>query len=206
MKLPKPLSKVIESFEKLPGIGPKSAQRLAFHLLRIPENEIESFSQSLLELKQKITFCDICRNLDENSVCGVCLDSKRENNKIIVVSSPLDVFAFEKVGFKGKYQVLHGNIDPLNNIGPDELKINLLVKRIKDLILEFEEVEVILATSTSLEGESTSMYISKILKDSIPDFEKVKISRIARGIPVGGDIEYADDITLSRALEGRGKF
>lgn len=206
MKLPKPLSRVIESFEKLPGIGPKSAQRLAFHLLRIPENEIEAFSQNLLELKQKIIFCDICRNLDENEVCGICLDSKRESNKIIVVSSPMDVFAFEKVGFKGKYQVLHGNIDPLNNIGPDELKINLLVKRIKELITEFNEVEVILATSTSLEGESTSMFISKMIKDNVSDFDKVKISRIARGIPVGGDIEYADDITLSRALEGRNQF
>ena len=206
MKLPKPIARVIESFEKLPGIGPKSAQRLAFHLLRIPESEIENFSQNILELKQKILFCDICRNLDENPVCSICSDLKREGNKIIVVSSPLDVFAFEKVGFKGKYQVLHGNIDPLNNVGPEELKINLLIKRLKDLIFEGNDVEVILATSTSLEGESTSMFISKMIKENISDFEKVKISRIARGIPVGGDIEYADDITLSRALEGRNQF
>ena len=206
MKLPKPIARVIESFEKLPGIGPKSAQRLAFHLLRIPESEIENFSQNILELKQKILFCDICRNLDENPVCSICSDLKREGNKIIVVSSPLDVFAFEKVGFKGKYQVLHGNIDPLNNVGPEELKINLLIKRLRDLIFEGNDVEIILATSTSLEGESTSMFISKMIKENISDFEKVKISRIARGIPVGGDIEYADDITLSRALEGRGQF
>ncbi|NBO23000.1 recombination protein RecR [bacterium] len=206
MKLPKPIARVIESFEKLPGIGPKSAQRLAFHLLRIPESEIENFSQNILELKQKILFCDICRNLDENPVCSICSDLKREGNKIIVVSSPLDVFAFEKVGFKGKYQVLHGNIDPLNNVGPEELKINLLIKRLRDLIFEGNDVEIILATSTSLEGESTSMFISKMIKENISDFEKVKISRIARGIPVGGDIEYADDITLSRALEGRNQF
>ncbi len=206
MKLPKPIARVIESFEKLPGIGPKSAQRLAFHLLRIPESEIENFSQNILELKQKILFCDICRNLDENPVCSICSDLKREGNKIIVVSSPLDVFAFEKVGFKGKYQVLHGNIDPLNNVGPEELKINLLIKRLRDLIFEGNDVEIILATSASLEGESTSMFISKMIKENISDFEKVKISRIARGIPVGGDIEYADDITLSRALEGRNQF
>ncbi len=206
MKIPKPISKLIESFEKLPGIGPKSAQRLTFYLMRVPEYEIESFAENLTELKKRIVFCENCRIIDECTPCSICTNDMRNKSQIIVVSSPLDVFAFEKVGFKGQYQVLHGNIDPLNNLGPEELKIHLLIKRLKDLIIDYPQVEVILATSTSLEGESTAMYISKMIKENIDAFEKIKISRIARGIPIGGDIEYADDITLSRALEGRSSF
>jgi recombination protein RecR len=206
MKIPKPISKLIESFEKLPGIGPKSAQRLTFYLMRVPEYEIESFAENLVELKKRIVFCENCRVIDEESPCSICSDDRRNKTQIIVVSSPLDVFAFEKVGYKGQYQVLHGNIDPLNNLGPEELKISLLIKRLRNLLEEHDLVEVILATSTSLEGESTAMYISKMIKDQISDADKIKISRIARGIPIGGDIEYADDITLSRALEGRSNF
>jgi recombination protein RecR len=206
MKIPKPISKLIESFEKLPGIGPKSAQRLTFYLMRVPEYEIESFAENLVELKKRIVFCENCRVIDEDSPCSICSDDRRNKTQIIVVSSPLDVFAFEKVGYKGQYQVLHGNIDPLNNLGPEELKISLLIKRLRNLLEEHDIVEVILATSTSLEGESTAMYISKMIKDQISDADKIKISRIARGIPIGGDIEYADDITLSRALEGRSNF
>jgi recombination protein RecR len=206
MKIPKPISRLIESFEKLPGIGPKSAQRMVFYLMRVPENEVLEFSDNLLELKKKVVFCEICRNIDETSPCNVCEDYQRNKAQLIVVTSPLDVFAFEKVGFKGLYQVLHGNIDPLNNVGPEELKINLLIRRLKDMVVENDTVEVILATSTSLEGESTSMFISKIIKEQIPEAFKIKISRIARGIPIGGDIEYADDITLSKALEGRSNF
>ena len=206
MKIPKPISKLIESFEKLPGIGPKSAQRLTFYLMRVPEYEIESFAENLVELKKRIVFCENCRVIDEESPCSICSDDRRNKTQIIVVSSPLDVFAFEKVGYKGQYQVLHGNIDPLNNLGPEELKISLLIKRLRNLLEEHDLVEVILATSTSLEGESTAMYISKMIKDQISDADRVKISRIARGIPIGGDIEYADDITLSRALEGRSNF
>lgn len=206
MKIPRPISKLIESFEKLPGIGPKSAQRLTFYLMRVPEYEIESFAENLTELKRKVVFCENCRVIDEASPCSVCSDLVRSRNQVIVVSSPLDVFAFEKVGFKGQYQVLHGNIDPLNGIGPDELKIHLLIKRLREILNEFDSAEVILATSTSLEGESTAMYISKMIKEQVSDADKIKISRIARGIPIGGDIEYADDITLSRALEGRSNF
>lgn len=206
MKIPRSISKLIESFEKLPGIGPKSAQRLTFYLMRMPEYEIESFAENLTELKKKVVFCENCRVIDEESPCSICSDSMRNKSQIIVVSSPLDVFAFEKVGYKGTYQVLHGNIDPLNSIGPDELKIYLLIRRIKELLNDFDAVEIILATSTSLEGESTAMYISKMIKDQVSEADKVKISRIARGIPIGGDIEYADDITLSRALEGRSNF
>jgi recombination protein RecR len=206
MKIPRPISKLIESFEKLPGIGPKSAQRLVFYLMRVPENEVSDFAENLLELKKSVLFCENCRIIDEYSPCSICSDYQRNKAQIIVVTSPLDVFAFEKVGFKGVYQVLHGNIDPLNNIGPDELKIHLLIKRIKDAVIDYDSLEIILATSTSLEGESTAMYISKIIKDQIPENSKIKISRIARGIPIGGDIEYADDITLSKALEGRSNF
>lgn len=206
MKIPKPISRLIDSFEKLPGIGPKSAQRMVFYLMRIPESEVVDFADNLLELKKKVVFCEKCRNIDEASPCGICEDFMRNQAQLIVVTSPLDVFAFEKVGFKGVYQVLHGNIDPLNSVGPEELKIHLLIKRLKELVLEFDNVEVILATSTSLEGESTAMFISKMIKEQIPEASKIKISRIARGIPIGGDIEYADDITLSKALEGRSNF
>lgn len=206
MKIPRPISKLIESFERLPGIGPKTAQRLTFYMMRVSQNEIDLFAENLLELKKSILFCENCRNIDESSPCSICEDPMRNKTQIIVVTSPLDVFAFEKVGYKGMYQVLHGNIDPLNGIGPEELKIHLLIKRLKELLNDHDQVEVILATSTSLEGESTSMYISKMIKDQIDDSQKIKISRIARGIPIGGDIEYADDITLSRALEGRSIF
>ena len=206
MRLPRTLANLIESFERLPGIGPKSAQRLAFYMLRVPENQIEIFAENLLQLKKKIIYCEICRNLDEQSPCFICQDSSRNNSLIMVVTSPMDVFSFEKVGFKGVYHVLHGNIDPLNNIGPDELLLNKLIQRVRKLSFEHDKIELILSTSTSLEGESTAMYISKLVKEGVDDPDKVKISRIARGIPVGGDIEYADDITLSRALDGRSDF
>lgn len=206
MKLPRSLTNLIESFERLPGVGPKSAQRLAFYILRVPENQVELFAENLLDVKKKIQYCDICRNLDEETPCFICSDSSRNNHQLMVVTSPMDVFSFEKVGFKGFYHVLHGNIDPLNNIGPDELLIWKLVSRIKKMLEESEKIELILSTSTSLEGESTAMYISKIIKEGIEGSENIKISRIARGIPIGGDIEYADDITLSRALDGRSDF
>jgi recombination protein RecR len=206
MKIPKPISRLIESFERLPGVGPKTAQRLVFYLMRVPENEIAEFASNLVELKKRIVYCEVCRNIDEFSPCNICCDIERNQKQLIVVTSPLDVFAFEKVGYKGTYHVLHGNIDPLNSVGPEELKLNLLVTRVRDLFFKSSDLEIILATSTSLEGESTSMYISKILKESLPENSNIKVSRIARGIPIGGDIEYADDITLSRALEGRSNF
>lgn len=206
MKLPKSLTNLIESFERLPGIGPKSAQRLAFYILRVPQNQIELFAENLLDVKRKITYCEICRNLDEETPCFICSDNSRNSNQIMVVTSPMDVFSFEKVGYKGMYHVLHGNIDPLNNIGPDELFISKLIGRIKYMLDESDKIELILSTSTSLEGESTAMYISKLVKEGIDNSENIKISRIARGIPIGGDIEYADDITLSRALDGRSDF
>ncbi len=196
----------MESFEKLPGVGPKSAQRLSFYILRMPQSEVESLASNLLEVKKSILYCEHCRNLDEVSPCSICENPLRVKNLLLVVTSPMDVFSFEKVGFKGQYFVLHGNIDPLNNVGPDEIKIPSLIKRIKQLAEETSFLEIVLATSTSLEGEATAMYISKLVKEEDSINSRVKLSRIARGIPVGGDVEYVDDVTLSRALEGRSQF
>ena len=211
MKLPKPISNLIDYFERLPGIGPKTAQRLTFSLLNFPQEELERFSDSLTQLKKGTKLCRVCKNVTENDICSVCDDPLRDKRIIAVVASALDAFALEKTNFKGVYHVLHGIIDPLNNIGPDEIFVKDLLDRIQNLLNEksfdnFEEpkeIEIILATNTSMEGESTAMYISKLIRESGFDNENVKITRIARGLPVGGDIEYADDITLSRALEGR---
>jgi recombination protein RecR len=206
MKMPKPLLDLIESFERLPGIGPKTSQRLAFYLLHFPQEELEKFSQALTGLKTGTKLCSSCKNVSENEVCSVCDDPSRNQRLIAVVATSLDAFALEKTGFKGVYHVLHGIIDPLNNIGPEELFVKELVDRVQGLVSDGSEVEVILSTNTSMEGESTAMYISRIIRDRIPDEKLIRISRIAQGLPVGGDIEYADDITLSRALDGRSKF
>ncbi len=211
MKLPKPISNLIDYFERLPGIGPKTAQRLTFSLLNFPQEELERFSDSLTQLKKGTKLCKVCKNVTENDICSVCDDPLRDKRIIAVVASALDAFALEKTNFKGVYHVLHGIIDPLNNIGPDEIFVKDLLDRIQNLLNEKsfdnfdepKEIEIILATNTSMEGESTAMYISKLIRESGFDDKNVKITRIARGLPVGGDIEYADDITLSRALEGR---
>ncbi|HLB52025.1 recombination protein RecR [candidate division WWE3 bacterium RIFCSPHIGHO2_12_FULL_38_15] len=201
MKIPKSIFRLIESFEKLPGIGPKTAQRLTFYLLHVPQEEMERFAAALVDLKKNTKLCSICKNVDETDICGVCSDPVRDKNTIAVVAGPMDVFALEKTGYKGVYHVLHGLIDPLNNIGPEEIFINELVKRLKNDI--DGEVEVIMATSTSMEGESTAMFIAKLIRESNIIGKNIKITRLARGLPVGGDVEYADDITLGRALEGR---
>jgi len=211
VKLPKPISILIDYFEGLPGIGPKTAQRLTFSLLNFPQEELEKFADSLVGLKKGTKLCSICKNVTEFDICSVCDDPSRDKKLIAVVASPLDAFALEKTNFKGVYHVLHGIVDPLNNIGPEEIFVKDLVERIEKLLGEKsfdsldepEKVEIILATNTSMEGESTAMYISKLIREKGFDSDKVKITRIARGLPVGGDIEYADDITLSRALEGR---
>ena len=199
MRLPKPILRLIEHFEKLPGIGPKTAQRLTFYLLHFPKEELEKFAEALVGLKLGTTLCSVCKNVSENDVCAVCADHNRDKQVLAVVAMPLDAFALEKAGFKGLYHVLHGIIDPLNNVSPEDIFINDLVKRLKEPF----PIEVILATNTGMEGESTALYISKLIRDSGFSEEQVKITRIARGIPVGGDIEYADDITLTKALEGR---
>ncbi|GIW69744.1 MAG: recombination protein RecR [Patescibacteria group bacterium] len=211
MKLPQSISKLIESFERLPGIGPKTAQRLTFYLLHFPQEELEDFAGALENLKKNSKLCSICKNVSENDICSVCGDPARNKRMIVVVANSLDAFAIERAGFKGVYHVLHGIIDPLNNVGPEEIFIKELVDRVAEIAEEltfesledYEPVEVILATNMSMEGESTALYISRALRERGLDKSKVKISRIARGLPVGGDVEYADDVTLGRALEGR---
>ncbi len=207
MKIPSSILKLIESFERLPGIGPKTASRLTFYLLHFPQNELETFAQALINLKTGTRLCSICKNVGEDDICSVCGDTARDKRMIAVVSGPLDVFSLEKTGYKGTYHVLHGVIDPLNNIGPENIYIEPLIRRLKEQVqADGETAEVILATNTSMEGESTAMYIQRQIRENDMDESLVKITRIARGLPVGGDIEYADDITLSRALEGRIRF
>lgn len=199
--IPRPIQRLIDDFQKLPGIGPKTAQRLGFYMLRMPVGEVEKFAQDLTKAKSDTSTCSICKNIDESNPCGLCKDSTRDNKMIAVVSGPLDLVSMERAGFKGIYHVLHGIIDPLNGVGPEELYLDDLIKRVGTAI-EQDPIEIILATSTSLEGESTSLYITRLLRDKFPA-DQVKITRLARGLPVGGDIEYADEVTLSKALEGR---
>lgn len=199
MRIPKAIQQVIESFEKLPGVGPKSAQRLTFYLLHVPQQELDNFGSALENLKKGTKLCSICLAIDETDPCSICSDPSRDHATICVVEQPLDVLALEKNGtYKGVYHVLHGRIDPLNNIGPDEIYVNQLLTRIKDQGSIINEV--ILATNPTMEGEATAMYLSKQLKVVQ---EKLKVTRIGRGLPVGADLEYADDITLQRAMEGR---
>jgi len=204
VKVPRPIARLIESFERLPGIGPKTAQRLTFHLLHFPQEDLERFAEALVGLKTGTKLCSVCKNVTEYDVCSICSDTTREQYTVAVVASPLDVFSLEKTNYRGVYHVLHGVIDPLNHIGPEELFIKELKERMSNMCEQSLEVpELILALNTGMEGESTALYISKMLRDIGLDASKLKITRIARGLPVGGDIEYADDVTLSRALEGR---
>lgn len=200
MKIPKAIQGVIESFEKLPGIGPKSAQRLTFYLLHVPQGQLDSFADALKNLKIGTVLCSICHTVDETDPCSICSNPGRDQSVICVVEQPLDVLALEKNGkYKGIYHVLHGRIDPLNNIGPDEIFIKQLFDRVKTGNIE----EIILATNPTMEGEGTAMYISKHLKSQNSN---LKISRIGRGLPIGADIEYADEVTLQRAMEGRSEY
>lgn len=203
MKLPKVVEDLTTSFERLPGIGRRTAQRLAFYLLRVPQRDLDMFAQSLSELKHKTKLCKTCHNLSESDECSICSDLMRDHTQICVVESFQDLIAMEKSGsYRGVYHVLHGSISPLNNIGPEELFIDTLLTR-----LENDKIgEIILATNTSLEGEATALYIA----DRIEDRKKVnshlsslKVSRIGRGLPTGVELEYADDETLHQALETR---
>lgn len=198
--LPKSVTRVVESFERLPGIGPKTAQRLAFYLLHVPEDEIKRFADSLTDLKSHTVLCSVCKNVTEADPCSVCSDPRRDHTMICLVEQPTDVLSIERTGaFHGVYHVLHGSIDPLNNIGPDEIYLSDLLKRIKN---QTETVtELIFAMNPTMEGEATAMYIQKQLTGT-----DIKITRLAHGIPIGGDIEYADEVTLKRALEGRRDF
>jgi recombination protein RecR len=194
---------LIDYFERLPGVGPKTAQRLVFYLLSFPDDELKGFGGLLAELKDRTRLCSECKNISEEEVCPICSDSGRKKNQILVVASPLDVVALEKTDYKGLYHVLHGLIDPLSYIGPDDVYIGSLMGRVEDLVGRGDvPVEVVLATNAGMEGESTAHYIQDLIRDRF-DGSEVVISRIGRGLPVGGDIEYADDNTLSRALDGR---
>jgi len=195
--LPKAVLHVIESFERLPGIGPKTAQRLAFYLLHIPQADLDRFSDHIKVLKVNTVLCDVCKNVTEEAPCQICGDPRRDHTIICLVEQPTDVLSIEKTrAFNGVYHVLHGIIDPLNNIGPDEIYIADLLKRIRQQKPAVEEL--IIAVNSTMEGEATAMYIQKQIGKS-----GIKITRLAHGIPIGGDIEYADEVTLKRALEGR---
>ncbi len=201
-KLPNSLQKLINEFSKLPGVGAKTAQRLAFYLLKKDNIDILSLSSSISELKNGVVFCSVCHNMVETDPCWTCTDPARDKSILCVVEEPLDALAIDKAGhFKGLFHVLGGVLNPLEGIGADQLKINSLIDRIINNELGIKEI--IIATNPSLEGEATAMHLSKIIKQAN---SQVKITRIARGLPMGGDLEYADDITLMRAMEGRREY
>ena len=191
----KSLERLISALNKLPGIGPKSAQRLAFHILKTPVEEAKELSSAIINAKEKLRYCSVCGGITELDPCRICQDLHRDKTLICVVEQPQDIFVIEKTGeYKGTYHVLMGALSPLDGIGPDDLRIKQLLKRIK----ENEIKEIVVATNPNAEGEATAMYLNKLIKPF-----GVKVTRIARGLPVGGDLEYADGITITRALQGR---
>jgi len=193
LKYPPSLIKLIRELGRLPGIGPKSAQRLAFYLQKQPENDIQALADAILDAKDSLQLCKTCFNISEDDTCTVCDDLSRKQNIICVVAEPADLLAIERSGeYGGLYHVLHGNLSPMNGIGPEQLKIKPLLTRLENID------EIILATSTTVEGEATAMYLAKLLHE----FD-INITRIAYGLPVGGDLEYADEITLGRAISNR---
>ena len=192
---PAPLEKLVEQFARLPGIGSKSAQRLAFHVLNLPMEQAQEFANAIVEAKQKVTLCPICRNLTAGGPCPICANPTRDKGLLCVVADPRDVIAMERAReFHGRYHVLHGVLSPMNHVGPDDLQIKPLVDRVAQGGIR----EVIMATNPDTEGETTALYLARLLKPF-----GVKVTRLAYGIPVGGHLEFADDATLTRALEGR---
>lgn len=192
---PRPLGKLIQELSKLPGIGGKTAQRLAFHILSMEDREAEDLSNAIIEAKHKMRYCSVCGNLTDKDPCEICTDQTRRKDVICVVESPKDVMAMERIReFDGLYHVLHGAISPMSGIGPEDINLKSLIVRLR----EKEVKELIIATNPNVEGEATAMYIARLVKPA-----GIKVSRIANGIPVGGDLEYADEITLLKALEGR---
>jgi recombination protein RecR len=190
-----PVSRLIEEFSKLPGVGPKSAQRLTYYLLRASQEDAQALAQAILEVKEKIILCSVCQNITDSDPCAICNNDQRDREIICVVEEPLDILALERTGsYRGMYHVLHGVISPMDGIGPDDLKVRELLARLKS-----DEVrEVIMATNPNLEGEATSMYLTRLITPL-----GLKVTRLARGLPMGADLEYADNVTLARALEGR---
>ena len=193
-----PVGRLVEEFHKLPGIGPKMAQRLTYYMVRMPEEEAKSLAEAILAVKDRIVLCSRCYNITESDPCELCTDPTREQDRICVVEEALDVVALERTGtYKGLYHVLHGVISPMNGIGPDDIRIQPLLGRLKSGEVE----EVIIATNPNLEGEATSMYLQRLIGPL-----GVRVTRPARGLPMGGDLEYADEVTLGRAMEGRQEF
>jgi recombination protein RecR len=192
---PEPVTRLIEAFAQLPGIGPKTASRLTFYLLRRPAEQAEALADALRDMKRKTVFCSSCFNITEKNPCAICQDERRDRAILCVVEEPLDVLAIDRTGeYRGLYHVLHGAISPVEGIGPDELRIQELLARLKAEPVQ----EVLLATNPNLEGEATAMYLARLLQPL-----GVRVTHLARGLPVGGDLEYADAVTLGRALEGR---
>jgi len=190
-----PIGRLIEELNKLPGIGPKSAQRLTYYLLRAPANEVGALADAIKNLKEKLTLCSNCQNITDSDPCAICRDEERDRTKICIVEEPIDILPLERTRkYKGLYHVLHGVIAPTNGIGPDELKVKEMLSRLNDGLV----TEVILATNPNLEGEAIAMYIQRLIAPL-----GIRVTRLARGLPYGGDLEYADDVTISRALEGR---
>lgn len=195
MQYPEPIAKLVDSFMKLPGIGPKTAVRLAFYVIDMDDDDVMEFGRSLVNVKRQLVYCSECQNISDRDPCNICDNSGRDHSTICVVQEPRDVIAMEKMkDYIGLYHVLHGAISPVDGIGPEDIKVAELLQRLQN-----EEVnEIIVATNPTIEGEATAMYISKLVKPA-----GIKVTRIAHGLPVGGDLEYADEVTLSRALEGR---
>jgi recombination protein RecR len=190
-----PVAKLIEELHRLPGVGPKGAQRLAYYLLRASKEEATALAEAILEVKDKITLCSLCQNTTDVNPCTICSDEGRDRSVICVVEEPMDILAIERTrGHRGLYHVLHGSISPMEGVGPEQLKVRELLERLRDGSV----TEVIMATNPNLEGEATSMYVSRLLQPL-----GVKVTRLARGLPMGSDLEYADDLTLARALENR---
>lgn len=190
-----PVSRLIEEFNKLPGIGPKSAARLTYYLLRMPTEEVRALAEAIIAVKEKTVLCSSCQNITESDPCAVCASKGRDHSIICVVKDPLDILALERTGqYKGLYHVLHGVLSPMDGIGPDDLKIRELLPRLRTGSVK----EIILATNPNLEGEATAMYLQRLLSPL-----GIRMTRLARGLPIGGDLEYADEVTLSHALEGR---
>lgn len=190
-----PVARLIEQFHKLPGIGPKSAQRLTYYLLRTPKDDVLALAQAIAELRERTTLCSTCQNITEHDPCPICADPKRDPSLICVVEEPLDILALERTrGYHGLYHVLHGVISPVEGVGPEDLKIENLLARLRNGSVR----EVIMATNPNLEGEATAMYVGRLVAPL-----GVKVTRLARGLPMGADLEYADDVTLARALENR---
>ncbi|GBD11176.1 Recombination protein RecR [bacterium HR23] len=192
---PQPIARLIQELNKLPGVGPKTAQRLAYHIIRLPTPEARALAEAILAVKEQVRLCSLCQNLADRDPCALCTDPRRDTSILCVVEQPLDVLALERSGvYKGLYHVLHGALSPLEGIGPEDLKIRELLERLKDSRVQ----EVILATNPTLEGEATAMYLHRLLAPL-----GIRITRLARGLPIGAEVEYADALTLQRAFEGR---